>query len=306
MLMLVLIMMNEARKPSNWNWLWDSETSTTSTHEVQPIETRLDDTNRELPVDGFTAEAPGVNEQMELDGDYLPEITAELLHPIKDNTVLRAAENEAWLTMLEVLQSRSADAIEALSTGDVGFAQLFRQTDVYRGRLVTVHGTVRGLEEITPRENEQGINQLFRWVLRPDGNNSPMIIYSLQKPDELTVGNDLRERCSFTGFCFKRWAYAAADGTRVAPLLLAKAPKWSTTTRPSDTPLPSRNTLFLFAIAVLVVSIAIALMVNHAASAKRPEIERLRKSQGNLDANLAGESILPNTNAALEEMEQTS
>ena len=43
----------------------------------------------------------------EPDDSYLPGIDADLLAPIEDNSVLRVAENEAWQTILGLLQETS-------------------------------------------------------------------------------------------------------------------------------------------------------------------------------------------------------
>ena len=41
------------------------------------------------------------------------------------------------------------------------------------------------------------------------------------------VPAELNEDVEFTGYFFKRWAYRAKDGTRLAPLVLARAPVWT-------------------------------------------------------------------------------
>ena len=138
------------------------------------------------------------------------------------------------------------------------------------------------------------------------GSNSPMIIYSLEKPDEIPVADDLRETCEFTGFCFKRWAYAAADGTRVAPLLLAKTPRWAPTTLTAETPLPTRPELLTITLVVISVSIGIAVFVHRSASRKRAEIERLRTLSSDLDHDLAAQNILPDTWGVLGELQDTA
>ena len=41
------------------------------------------------------------------------------------------------------------------------------------------------------------------------------------------MGDNMREDAEFTGFFFKRLAYVAKDGSRTAPLLLAKTATWT-------------------------------------------------------------------------------
>jgi hypothetical protein len=72
--------------------------------------------------------------------------------------------------------------------------------------------------------------------VRPAGGpNSPIVVYSLDLPQgfppikdkyadgELTT---LNEEVEFTGYFFKRWAYPTEHDIQVAPLLLARAPRW--------------------------------------------------------------------------------
>lgn len=306
MLMLVLIMMNEARKPSTWDFLWAGEQETVEPED--PIDTRIDlDEQPVLPVDGFIAEKPQTDPSpTDSNAELVPEVTPELLAPIKDNTVLRAAENDAWLAMLGALQSRTSEEVDSLSIGNVGFAQLFRQTDFYRGQVVTVSGTVRRLEAITPRENEHGIDQLYRWILQPRGSSSaPIVIYSIEKPAQLDIDDDLREPCSFTGFCFKRWAYVAGDGTRVAPLLLAKTPAWQPPTPPAPVELPSVESIVISLLSLAALAAVISTMVHRSANVKRADIDRLRMLENDL-GELENENVLPGPADALRAMAETS
>jgi len=306
MLMLVLIMMNEARKPATWDFLWAGEQVTAEPEE--PIDTRIElDAQPVLPVDGFVAEKTEAPLAINAAATFVPEVTPELLAPIKDNTVLRAAENEAWLAMLGALNTRTAEEVDSLSIGNVGFAQLFRQTDFYRGQVVTVEGTVRRLEAIAPRENEHGIEQLYRWILQPRGGASaPIVIYSIEKPEQLEVGDDLREPCSFTGFCFKRWAYAAGDGTRVAPLLLAKTPSWQPPTPTAPVELPSLNTIVIALLSLAALSAVIATMVYRSTNVRRADIDRLRVLENDLSNELRDEDVLPATADALRALAESS
>ncbi len=304
MLMLVLVMMNEARKPSTWDFLWAGEQVQ---EQEEPIDTRIElGTPPLLPVDGFVAEKPQPNPVANTAARFVPEVTPELLSPIKDNTVLRAAENDAWLAMLGALHTRTSEEVDSLSIGDVGFAQLFRQTDFYRGQIVTVGGTVRRLEAITPRENEHGIEHLYRWILQPRGGASaPIVVYTIEKPSQLQVGDDLREPCGFTGFCFKRWAYPAGDGTRVAPLLLAKTAAWVPPTPTAPVKLPSVGAIAISLLTIAVLSAAIATWVHRSTNVKREDIERLRMPENDL-GELRNENVLPGTADALRALAESS
>ena len=310
MLLLVLLMMDEARKPKNWRWMWKGQHDAwQEPPSPTPIDTRISRSDRrQLPTDGFTALPSGPTDSVVStaeethDSEYLPGITRELLSTLVDDTVFRASESKAWLAMFRILQNRSQSELESLADHRVGFIQLFRQTDVYRGHLVTISGTVRRLEEITSRPNELDIASYYRWILAPRaGSNSPIVIYTLQMPDQFPVGNNLDEAASFTGFCYKRWAYLAGDGTRVAPLLLAKNASWQPAADRTPAPTPSGGLHFGLVAALAVLAGVIALAV-YASSRVSPEVARRRTTLvENLD-RLQQENVLPDVREALQEL----
>ena len=65
------------------------------------------------------------------------------LDSVRDNTVFRGGEKDAWFRMLEQLNERDLPTLRRESTGYVGFLQLYKQPTAYRGKLVTVAGTIR-------------------------------------------------------------------------------------------------------------------------------------------------------------------
>jgi hypothetical protein len=151
--------------------------------------------------------------------------------------VLRSAERHAWFRLLEKLDGRSLDELESSSTGRVGFVQLFDQPEQYRGQLVTVRGTAHRAYRVRAPENFYGIEHYYVFWLAPAGGpNSPICVYALETPPGFPPLKDkdldgattpLEEEMEFTGYFFKRWAYRAQDGLRIAPLVLAKAPRWT-------------------------------------------------------------------------------
>ena len=310
-LMLVLVMMNEARKPKNWKWLWAGEIPAEVASD-EPVDTRLEPSRPTLPDDGFTAAADRKPSERDLGNvgsnataEFMPGVTAELLAPIKDNTILRAGENEAWLTMLRILNETSEVELQTRSIGEVSFSQLFRQTDVYRGRLVTVKGTVRRLEEIQPRENEFGIRQLYRWIVEPEGGaNSPIVVYSVSKPNAFPNHDDLREDATFDGICFKRWAYSAGDGTRIAPLLLAKTANWQPPPPVAPVRLPSMPVVVAILSGLALLAMAIARLVYRSSVAQRPEIVRLRNEPVEVERFDRGD-VLPDVGEVLKGLADT-
>ncbi len=171
-----------------------------------------------------------------------------LLQTIADNTVFRPAEKDIWFRLLEDLAERELSELRQNSTGPVGFVQLVRQPDQYRGQLVTIRGTARLAHYRYAPENFYGISGYYMVWIQPVASNSPIVVYCLELPPEFPdvrarerqgLTPELDEDLEVTGYFFKRWAYRAQDGTRLAPLLLAKSPSW--TARPL--PLTDRGAL---------------------------------------------------------------
>jgi hypothetical protein len=157
------------------------------------------------------------------------------LDSIRDNTVFRGGEKDAWFRMLEQLNERDLPTLRRQSTGYVGFLQLYKQPTAYRGKLVTVAGTIRLGYYVEAPQNLYGIRGYYVFWLKPAGAKSPIVVYCLEIPDGFPDVAKLEregerppldEPAEFTGYFFKRWAYRAQDDTRLAPLILAKMPRW--------------------------------------------------------------------------------
>lgn len=164
-------------------------------------------------------------------------LDAAALSEVRDDSVFRSAELQAWFRLLEQLDRRSLDQLEQDAVGRVGFLQLFKQSSQYRGQLVTVRGSAQLGYRVRAPKNAYGIDEYYVFWLRPAGGpNSPIAVYALEAPPGFPQLKDkdldrgttpLNEEVAFTGYFFKRWAYRAHDGLRIAPLILAKTPRWT-------------------------------------------------------------------------------
>jgi hypothetical protein len=210
--------------------------------------------------------------------DLLDEVA---LGVVKDNTLVnRPQEQDAWFRLFEILRETDPTHSAATSAGPVGYLQLSKQPGTYRGKLVTVRGTARMAYHVRAPRNALGIVGYYVFVVRPQGGpNYPLLVYSLETPlgfppiqdkdvDKATTSLD--EEVQFTGYFFKNCAYRARDGTRVAPLLLAKAPQWEppvVTTHPwSQLPSATYVVAGLVAIAVVALFLATWLWRQHQSS----------------------------------------
>lgn len=161
------------------------------------------------------------------------------LATLRDNSVFRSVERHAWFRLLEKLDRTSLEQLQTDSTGRVGFVQLFDQPDEYRGKLITVRGTAHLAYRVRAPKNLYGIDHYCVFWLAPGGGpNSPICVYALDTPGGFPALKDkdrdratttINEDVEFTGYFFKRWAYQAQDGLRIAPLVLAKTPHWTPT-----------------------------------------------------------------------------
>jgi hypothetical protein len=155
------------------------------------------------------------------------DLSSSDLSIVRDNTYLRPQERDAWFGLFSRLQAiDSSQAVEA-SLGEVTYAQLLQQPDVYRGQFVTIRGTVIREELQHPTENRSGITSYHRLWLSPRGGGQwPFVVFSLQLPEKFPRDDSLRADVSVTGFFFKNWSYAYDEGLGLAPLVLANTVEW--------------------------------------------------------------------------------
>ena len=166
--------------------------------------------------------APDVRKQL------LPGARPEWLETIRDDTVLRGVEHEALYSLLEILAGADQRTLADASRGPVSYLQLFKQPAEYRGELVTLSGTVRQAVYREAAANQQGIKGFYKLVLSPNDHPAGLVFVDcLELPAGFPAGEQVRCEVEVVGLCYKRWAYAAQDGIRTAPLVLAKTVTWT-------------------------------------------------------------------------------
>lgn len=163
------------------------------------------------------------------------DLPADAWDGVRDDTVFRGAEHETFYRLLAQLSRRAPDSLRAASQGRAGFLPLSQQMDSYRGQVVTVEGIARRALAVKAEPNDFGIDKLFQVWIRPvDTAAGPIVVYCLDLPGGFPLGNDIEAPVELDAVAFKRWAYRATDGTRTAPLLLARTLRWDAT--PSGSP----------------------------------------------------------------------
>jgi hypothetical protein len=177
-------------------------------------------------------------------------VSEPLLSEVQDDTVFRPAEREVWFSLLERVRDTEADELRQQSAGRVTYLQLFRQPIEYRGKVVTVSGTVKLAYRLQAPQNDLGIKDYFVYWIHPYGGpSSPIVVYALEAPAGFPPLKDkdvqgemtpLHEEVEVTGAFFKRWAYAAKDGAYTAPLIVARSIQWQQrlAANGGETPMP--------------------------------------------------------------------
>ncbi|MEX0977250.1 MAG: hypothetical protein WDZ48_00265, partial [Pirellulales bacterium] len=182
-----------------------------------------------------------------------PGVREDYLKEVQDDTVFRAAESDAWFHLLALLDKTNPQDLEKASIGRVGHLQLDQQPESYRGRLVTIDGVVRSAKLVEAPKNGFGIRQYYQLWLQPQMSATALIVvYCLKLPQGFPVGSVLGERCTTTGFFFKRWAYQSQGGITTAPLILAATIDWQPPPPPPPPAAPVGERL-LWSVAVALV-----------------------------------------------------
>jgi len=226
---LVVVLMGEARDPSNWQWLsaLDSPTNgrpAASDPGWRPeIDNRLKPSDPDEQIPGTIVSPAPPQAEADTSGNYFPGVKPQYLKSVRDDTTFRYDERQAWFNLLDVLQKTDQATLRKASTGRVTFSQFYNQSAEYRGELVTVEGTVRRAHLLKAPKNDCQIEQYYQIWLQPADNRSvPMVVYCLLLPDGFPTGMDVSANVEITGFHFKRWAYKAQDAIRTTPVLLAR------------------------------------------------------------------------------------
>ncbi len=170
-----------------------------------------------------------------------------ILRPILDNSVgLRFEERDAYFRALELARQTPLAEQESYARDFRDdrwlsnplyakhkpskfpvFWDMVNHPDVYRGRLVSLHGVMRKLTKFSPGEDSRGIQDVYEgWVYTDGSRSNPTVVIFLGKPDELTVGGDLTEEVRLTGYFFKMYRYESQEKFWKAPLVIAGAVEW--------------------------------------------------------------------------------
>ena len=187
---------------------------------------------------------------------------APLLQRIEDNAAFRPEEQPAWFALFAQLQQQTASQLREQTAGEITYAQLVQQPDVYRGRVVgTLHGTVERTERLTAPDNSLGIDAYDRLWLQPAGGGEwHFVVYCLTLPEDFPQGDRSRVRVKVTGYFFKVWSYAYDDGFGLAPVVLAAEVEWNPNDRQASKTTEAARQKPVSVVQVLLAIAAVALV----------------------------------------------
>ena len=196
---------------------------------------------------------------------------ASALAKVRDDTFFRDVDMEAWEQTFITLRETGQAALLRASAQRVSFSELFGQPRSFRGRLVRLRGTFHRLERLTAPENQYGIEAYWQgWLELDGGPATPVVVQCLRLPEGMPSGMSVDEPVEIVGYFFKRYAYAAADTIRVAPLVMALEPVWRP--RPAvGTGGSSLGTWALVSMAALIAATALGIRLSGRSSARRRE-----------------------------------
>jgi len=204
LLVLVLLAIGHARKPSSWYWLTGPPQSVTGT-------TAVPDTPTPTPESVAAAVV----------------VPAEDLVKISDDSVgLRGEESGPYHRILARARDVPHEYLETVAR-NAAFSVLQKQPEYYRGRVISVTGSLRRLMKFPIRENDEGIIELYEaLVFTADSGTTPYRIRLTTPPSGLPIGRLINPPVPVrvVGYFFKRDQYIVEEDLRVhsAPMLLAQ------------------------------------------------------------------------------------
>ena len=246
------------------------------------VDTRIEAVAGPPPVDDEVVILPP-DEPAAFPDETLLAASPPALAKIRDATFFRQADRDAWLEAFLTLEGE--DGRRLAPPQDVGFTELFGQPEAFRGRAVRLRGTLRRLERLRSPANDYGFDEYWQGWLEPAGGPaSPVVIHALDLPAGMATGMEIDELVVVSGAFLKNMAYRAADGVRVAPLILTRSP--SRPPPPPENPADRIWDISLGALGVVtMLAIVAAIGVGFLVSGRG---RRVAPAAADLDESLAG------------------
>jgi hypothetical protein len=167
----------------------------------------------------------GLPESLEPDVSKAPPLVN--LESVKDGEPIRSGEEGlAFCEALVKAHQTSDQAFRQSATRGLTYANLFNEPQLHRGKVIHFEGLLRRLSRFEPPAETKldGVKDQYEgWMFDPEryGANPVCVVFT-DLPAGLETGDKLDTRVSVDGYFFKKYRYKSADGTRDAPLLIAR------------------------------------------------------------------------------------
>jgi hypothetical protein len=142
---------------------------------------------------------------------------------LKDNE----DEYNAYNYFAEFAKKQPLDVLAQNARKELTFRRLFEPGRAqYRGEIVHVKGRLKRLNWIDANQalKNDGIKDLYEgWIFDEAFMSNPTCVVFTELPPGLEPAEDMNAWVSLDGYFFKRYAYKAADGWRMAPLVIGRS-----------------------------------------------------------------------------------
>lgn len=207
--------------------------------------------------------------------EKLSDIDPRQFGAVRDDTYWLAREHVLFFSLFDVLSRSTDEELAKASLGPVGFTQIYRQSAEYRGRIVSLRGTVHIATRVKAPENTPGARDYTTLVFEPTDRSEVMVIHTLEVPPEFPIAEKTRELVTLEAIFFKRWAYANQDEVRVAPVFLARSVRWEPRSVAGEAPArPTVSMGWTILAAVLFAALTLAVIYAATRKAKQTPYER--------------------------------
>jgi hypothetical protein len=106
----------------------------------------------------------------------------------------------------------------------ITYAQLFREPELYRGKVIHMAGRLKRIrrENAPQLAQQKGVKYIYEaWVFTETLKSNPVSVLFLHLPEGLPVEESMSQNVSFDGYFFKKYLYKSGDGWRQTLLFVA-------------------------------------------------------------------------------------
>ncbi|MGE3317133.1 MAG: hypothetical protein AB7O26_18605 [Planctomycetaceae bacterium] len=212
-LLILGMIYSHAKNPQTWRWLVNDREPVAQKESGQdeavkksapaPMETIVLG-----PTDDDPEESKAAQPQFDIQTDRAP---------------LAATEMPAYWTAMRWARAQSFDDLSRRARENVRYAELWEQSDEFRGDLLKLRVHIRRVISYDAPENSAGVAKVYEaWGWTDDSKSFPYILVFSELPSGMKVGAEVHEEGVFVGYFLKTMLYTAYDANRAAPLLVGR------------------------------------------------------------------------------------